>query len=264
MISPLLKSAIEMFEHAVEHYMAGSDRDRKLMVLHCDQAVELILKDKVRDSGESVFLKNGQTVTYYDAIKLLEKKGIKIPEKPDLELLHDQRNVIQHKGAQVSQSDAEFYIRKSFEFVKRFLRDELDKIIGDMIDKRYLEVFGIKAVEIPYIAESERETEDISEMLRHAREFEILSHKYLESLGLVNTHRYTASKLIQKLRTSGIRIKVEDKNNLKQFFAIRNQIAHTDYVPSKVEIKLLIDSIRKINCKLRQKLEIKIDNSHPT
>ena len=82
MISPLLKSAIEIFEHAVEHYMAGSDRDRKLTVLHCDQAVELILKDKVRDSGESVFLKNGQTIAYHDAIKLLESKGIKISEKP--------------------------------------------------------------------------------------------------------------------------------------------------------------------------------------
>jgi len=254
MISPLLNSAIEMFEHAVEHYLAGNDRDRKLMVLHCDQAVELILKDKVRDSGESVFLKNGQTITYHDAIRLLENKGVKIPEKPDLELLHDQRNVIQHKGAQVSQSDAEFYIRKSLEFVKRFLSDELDKMIEDMIDRRYLEVFGIEAAEIPFTPESERDIEDISEMLTHAREFEILAHKYLESLGLVDIHRYTASKLIQKLRTSGIRIKVEDKNKLKQFFAIRNQIAHTDYVPTKVEIKPLITSIRKLNWRLRQKL----------
>lgn len=253
MISPILNSALEMFEHAVEHYMAGGDRDRKLTVLHCDQAIELIIKDKVRDSGESIFLKNGQTIAYHEAIRLLENKGLTIPEKPNLELMHDQRNVIQHKGAQVSQSDAEFYIQMSFDFVKRFLKEELDKKIENMIDSRYLEVFGIKTAVMP-VSDIEQEDVDISTMLIHAREFEILARTYLESQGQTDTHKYTDSKLIQKLRTSGVRINVEDKDKLEQFFVIRNKIAHTDYVPTKIEIKLLTGSIRKINWKLKQKL----------
>lgn len=257
MISPLLSNAVEMFEHAIEHYMAGNERDRKLMVLHCDQAVELILKEKLRDLGGSIFLKNGQTIAYHDAMKtLLENKGIKIPEKPDLEILHDQRNVIQHKGAQVSPSDAEFYIRKSFDFFKRFLNNELGKNIEDMIDKRYLEVFNIEVAEIPLAQEDEREIEDISKILVHTREFEILAYKYLTSKGIIDVQRYTGLRLVQEIiNLRDIRIKPQDLNKLKQFFAIRNKIAHTDYVPSMAELEPLVAIIRKLNWKLISKLE---------
>lgn len=244
-----------MFEHAIEHYMADGDRDRKLTVLHCDQAIELIIKDKVRDSGASVFLKNGQTITYYDAIKLLEDKGLKIPEKPNLELMHDQRNVIQHKGAQVSQSDAEFYVQMSFDFIKRFMKEELNQNIENMINNQYLEIFNVKTAVLP-ISQNISEYPDISTMLMHSREFEVLAYMYLESKGQNTQQVFPISKLIQKLRTSGIKINVEDKYKIVHFFSLRNKIAHTDYVPTELEIKLLTRAIRKVNMKIKIKLGI--------
>lgn len=258
MISPLLSNAVEMFEHAIEHYMSGNERDRKMMVLHCDQAIELILKEKLRDLGESIFLKNGQTITYYNALKKLsENKGVKIPEKPDLELLHDQRNVIQHKGAQVSESDAEFYIRKSYNFVKRFLNDELGRKIEDMVDRRYLEIFVVKIPKIPFpfVLEGEREIEEISKTLTHAREFEILAHQYIASKGITGVQRYAGLILIQQLKKLGVKIKPQDEVKLNKFFDIRNQIAHTDYIPSKSELRPLVTAMRKLNWKLRSNLD---------
>jgi len=98
-LSPLLKFGLESLEHALEQYIIGTDKSRRFGILHCDLAIELILKEKLRTLGESIFIKNGRTLDYHDVLnKLINNKGVVIPEHADLELIHDVRNLIQHKG----------------------------------------------------------------------------------------------------------------------------------------------------------------------
>lgn len=143
-LSPLLRFSLDSFEEAVEQYMKGTEKSKRFVVLHCDHAVELILKEKLLSLGDSIFVKagSGRTIEFHDALnKLINNKGILIPEFPYLEMIHDTRNIIQHGGASVSQQQAESYIKIVYEFMKRFFKEELNLNLKKFLDDRYHRIF---------------------------------------------------------------------------------------------------------------------------
>ena len=75
--SPMFKHAIESFQHGLEHYLEGSERSRKFALLHIDQAVELMLKEKIVQLGKSIYKSNGSTLSMHEALKSL--KELKLP-----------------------------------------------------------------------------------------------------------------------------------------------------------------------------------------
>ena len=73
----------------------------KFALLHVDQAVELLLKERVRAGGKSIHKPNNskETISIWGAYEVLTKElKVAIPEKTDLELLHEERNNIQHNS----------------------------------------------------------------------------------------------------------------------------------------------------------------------
>jgi hypothetical protein len=54
--SPLFQSSMELLGHSITHFNGTSELDRKLVILHLSNAVELLLKDMVLDSGHLSFL----------------------------------------------------------------------------------------------------------------------------------------------------------------------------------------------------------------
>jgi hypothetical protein len=143
-LSPLLRSGLEVLDHGLWHFFrSDTSTDMKFAVLHVDQAIELFLKEKVRASGRSIYKNPKETITVFGAYELLKALGIKIPEKPDLELLHEERNNIQHKYATLSAEDAAFHIDKAMRFLKRFLKDELGVLIEAHVPTEYLEQLGL-------------------------------------------------------------------------------------------------------------------------
>ncbi len=139
--SPLLRSAFEVLEHGLWHYLrSNTTMDMKFALLHIDQAIELLLKEKVRASGRSIYKNPKETITIWGAYDILEKEiGCKIPEKADLELLHEERNNIQHKYSNPSQEDAVFHVEKAMGFIKRFVSAELKLDLKDFLPKDQLE-----------------------------------------------------------------------------------------------------------------------------
>ena len=140
-LSPLLRSAFEVLEHGLWHFFrSDTTTDMKFALLHVDQAVELILKEKVRSSGNSIYKNPKETITIWGAYDILENKvQCAIPEKPNLELLHEERNSIQHKYANPTPEDAAFHVDNAVAFIARFLRDELGHDIAEYIPSEYLE-----------------------------------------------------------------------------------------------------------------------------
>jgi hypothetical protein len=140
-LSPLLRSAFETLEHGLWHYLrSNTTPDMKFALLHVDQAIELLFKEKVRSAGKSIYKNPKETITIWGAYDILEKElSCKIPEKPDLELLHEERNNIQHKYANPSPDDAAFHLEKAMLFIRRFLKDELNIDIADFVASEYLE-----------------------------------------------------------------------------------------------------------------------------
>jgi hypothetical protein len=139
--SPLLRSAAEVLEHGLWHFFRSDTvPDMKLAIMHVDQAVELAMKEKVRAAGKSIYKNPKETITIWGAYDILEKElGCKIPEKANLELLHEERNNIQHKYANTSPEDAAFHVTNAVEFMKRFLKDELGVEIYDFVASEFLD-----------------------------------------------------------------------------------------------------------------------------
>jgi hypothetical protein len=143
--SPLLRSGLEVLEHGLWHFdRTDTPTDLKFAIMHVDQAIELFLKEKVRASGKSINKpKNSkETLGLYSLYDILEKElGCSIPEKADLELLHEERNAIQHKYLNPSAEDASFHIGNGVAFIARFLREELDENVYDYVPSRFLDEF---------------------------------------------------------------------------------------------------------------------------
>jgi hypothetical protein len=140
-LSPLLRSAFEVMEHGLWHFLRSSTSlDMKLALLHVDQAIELLLKERVRRGGQSIYKNPKETISIWGAYEILENKlSCRIPEKPDLELLHEERNNIQHKYANPSPEDAAFHLENGVKFIQRFVKDELKLDLADFIPSEFLE-----------------------------------------------------------------------------------------------------------------------------
>ena len=140
-ISPLLRSAFEVLNHGLWHFFRSqTTTDMKFALLHVDQAVELLLKERVRAGGKSIYKNPKETITIWGAYDLLANElHVTIPERPDLELLHEERNSIQHKYANPSPDDAAFHIEKAMKFIRRFVKDELKLDIKLYVSAEYLD-----------------------------------------------------------------------------------------------------------------------------
>ena len=139
-LSPLLRSAFEVLEHGLWHYLrSNTSPDMKFALLHVDQSVELLLKERVRSAGISIYKNPKETITIWGAYDILENRvKCRIPEKANLELLHEERNSIQHKYSNPSPEDAAFHIDNAVKFIKRFVEDELGLNLSDYIPGEYL------------------------------------------------------------------------------------------------------------------------------
>src|SRR5271170_1099536 len=102
-----------------------------------------MLKECIRDAGRSIMKSPKETITIWGAYAILEDLHISIPEKPDLELLHEERNNIQHKYANPSAEDATFHVDRAMKFIKRFLKDELTLDLVDFIPSEFLDRLGL-------------------------------------------------------------------------------------------------------------------------
>ncbi|MGA8036367.1 MAG: hypothetical protein WA823_13360 [Candidatus Acidiferrales bacterium] len=141
-LSPLVRSAFEVLEHGLFHFLrSDNSTDMKFALMHIDQAVELFLKEKVRDSGISIYKdKSKETITRWRAFEILENElKVKTPEKPDLELLHEERNNIQHKYSNPSADDAGFHVEKAMIFIRRFVKNELNLDLREHVSTRFLD-----------------------------------------------------------------------------------------------------------------------------
>jgi hypothetical protein len=139
-LSPLLRSAFEVLNHGLWHFFrSNTAADMKFSLLHVDQSIELMLKECVRAGGKSIYKNPKETITIWGAYDILNDLKITIPEKPDLELLHEERNNIQHKYSNPSSDDAAFHIQKAMGFIRRFVRDELKLDIKEYVPAEYLD-----------------------------------------------------------------------------------------------------------------------------
>lgn len=146
--SPLFVSSMELIAHSIDLYAEGAVKKHKFVILHLANAVELILKDKVIDTGKSIYKENNKmTIGIWECFKALEAQNISITERPVIELLIDDRNTIQHRFGFPNSESVFFYLKSTLEFFKRFLSDEYSLNITEILllhtNEENLELVGI-------------------------------------------------------------------------------------------------------------------------
>jgi hypothetical protein len=139
--SPLFASSMELLVHAIELYRANNQRKFKFIILHLANSIELILKDLLIDKNESIFYNQkdnqNKTINTWDAFRKLAEHDVKIPNRPIIELLIDDRNTIQHKFGFPDAVCVFYYLESVISFLKQILNDEYGIDLADVL-KTYL------------------------------------------------------------------------------------------------------------------------------
>jgi len=141
--SPLFHSALDLLAHASEHYVGTEERDRKLVILHLANSIELLLKDRLLDLGISIYESQKQTKTITRVFADLEKQNVLVPQKHIIELLIDERNNIQHRFGSPNSLMVKYYFDNSLKFFEEFMNSafglELREYLSNLVDMHIMQ-----------------------------------------------------------------------------------------------------------------------------
>ena len=127
--SPIMRFALEVFEHALESYVGKQPRHRKFAVLGLAQAVELAIKATLVEKNVSIYEKDGnRTLNPHGAMLSLAKLwGVeRMPMQARIELLIDERNAIQHRYGSVDDVTMDYHMQTAFSALADILQREFD------------------------------------------------------------------------------------------------------------------------------------------
>src|SRR5439155_15351432 len=123
---PMLKQALNALKHGLEHRAAGSVGDRGFAFEHIDQAAELLLKEKVRQLGETIYKRGHETISLYEAKAKLDQRQVEVQSWPAVETVREHRDTIHHEGYVPDRDTTEVYLDDVMPFFETFLRDQFD------------------------------------------------------------------------------------------------------------------------------------------
>lgn len=137
--SPLFHSALDLLAHACEHYIGGQERDRRFVILHLANAVELLLKDRLLDLQISIYENQRITKTITKVLSDLERQNVNIPQKHIIELLIDERNTLQHRFGSPNTVMVKYYFDNCLRFFEEFMNAgfglELREYLSNLLDE---------------------------------------------------------------------------------------------------------------------------------
>jgi uncharacterized protein YutE (UPF0331/DUF86 family) len=259
MPSPLIRSAEELVVHGLEHFTMGvTALDFKLAIMHFDQAVELVLKEKVRTLGVSIYKPDMKTtIGIQSCYDILSKHKVEIPEKANLELLHDERNIIQHKYANPDEDTASFHVENALQFLERFFYEEFKSKFSDFVPPRLLESKRLRVLSpnakirtLMRSAAANVLRDPSSAVLSLATAFESALQTAWQSLDeRARSKPWSRRNMVVDLTNSG-GLSGQDSRIVVPLLDIRNKIAHTDEVPSSDDAEKLYHQVLAVIEKL--------------
>lgn len=251
--SPLFQSSIELLGHSITHFNGTSELDRKLVILHLSNSVELLLKDMVLDCGESIYKNQKETVTIHGCIDILSAKKIAVPYINKLELLIDERNALQHRFGSPNELTAIFYMSVALDFfrsvLKQYYSQDFDELLPQFADEKDLVALRMRE------PSNDSELENLKKLAKvHPLGALLSAIAYLEKailrfgtkVGL--SDRYYSSMPISAryLEANGIELPAGLRDRLEQTRRIRNLAAHGRADPSRDDVAAAIAAIEEL------------------
>lgn len=248
--SPMLRYALESFEHGLFHYLDGTPLGRRFALLHVDHAIELIIKERLIRMGKSIFKSDGKTLNLHEAFNSIARE-VSLPERPRLEDLHDLRNTVQHKGLALDELTTEFYLTEAYQFVRRFLNEELDIELQAHLPRPFVKAMEGLAFPPASLTEEAKVRLSEAESLYSSGAYEMAVITAFVALEI--TARETAKsskpsplwKLIRQFVDTG-EMSGEMWGRFEQVARIRNRVAHTGGGISKQEARKALDDLSEV------------------
>lgn len=134
--SPILRFALEVFDHSLANATSTNPRDWKMAVMSLAQSVELAVKAALVEQNVPIYDKKaGMTITIRDALgKLAELwDQDRVDMHSRLELLVDERNAIQHKYGAIDEVTLDYHMETVFAVLRELLQREFDIELDDWI-----------------------------------------------------------------------------------------------------------------------------------
>jgi hypothetical protein len=253
--SPLFQSTMELLGHSLTHYNGKNELDRKLVILHLANAIELILKDLVLDAGDSIYKSPKETITIHGCLSSLDAKGIKLPFLNKIELLIDERNALQHRFGSPNQLTSIFYMNIAQEFFKEVLKKyyglDYNEVIGQFADEQALAALRLSE------PSNDQELEKLQELaklhplgalLSAWSYFEKTTEDFVEKAGLnFGPRRPFAMELSRgRLERYGVVIPEDLRVKIDAMRYIRNMAAHGHAEPTREDVINTINAIESL------------------
>jgi HEPN domain-containing protein len=253
-LSPLLNGAIEDLANALEHAQTGSEIDNKYSVIHAATAIELILKEKLRSIGMSIFRKRppDHSLDYYDYLQALHDKNISVPFESDIELLHKERNSCIHLGAKPDKEKTRWLLSIAKQFMEKFCYTQLNFDISKYLplevkseilsqaERAHMSPAGI------YLANAEMamyEQNYAEAVLNAETAIQLLIKDYL------NSRKIEVEPIFQNLMNLIEREKKLPKyllDTINEVHKLRNNVAHLTVIPDRTTAQKSINLTRII------------------
>jgi len=247
-----------MMLHAIEHLKKGTERDMGFAVLHADNSIELLLKELVRSKGIRVMDTKGYSLAYYKCVDKLIKVGLKIPEIPDIDLLHTERNNIYHLGNKPDKEKAEWLVYDvALSLVQRMCKDELNYDINTFSKEFRLSEETMQDIELTRNQIVNQYLSKASKALNMElfEETVIMSYIGIEALlrGYVSAE-FASSRMMMKvikeknIFSQGLLAKFEALRNMRNFVA--HGMSRVDEKEAKFALGVFKDVINEIGLPL--------------
>ena len=269
--SPLFQSSFDLFSHSIEHFNLGTERDRKFVIMHLANAVELIFKDLMLDLGLSIYKNPKETITITGAIETLSKdKQIKIPHLNKLELLIDERNALQHRYGFPNELTTIFYMEATYSFFKEFLQEnynlDIEIVLQDFLNEDDLTIFNLRSVTnlteldklhkltkihpvgalLSLYAYFEGQMNSIREVVMDSA---IDNEKDLR----LSLFRYSNPDSFMRISNEyNIQLEEQIRKKLIDFRNVRNQVAHGRETVKSQEVIDLINMVKELEPKIKE------------
>ena len=250
--SPLFQSAMELLGHSVLHFNGSKELDRKLVILHLANAIELILKDLVLDSGDSIYKGPKETISIHGCIKSLQEKSIDIPYLNKVELLIDERNALQHRFGSPNELTAIFYMNIAQDFFRDILKchydQEYEEVITQFVEEKELHAFKMREPNDDAELENLKKLSNVhplGALLSAMTYFEKKIVDFSSSIGLEDDFRrrpYWAMLSHRSLEQFGVDIPDNLRKEMDETRRLRNVVAHGRKEPTKEEVASAINS----------------------
>ncbi|MCX7252272.1 MAG: hypothetical protein NTX37_12390 [Burkholderiales bacterium] len=251
--SPLFQSSMELLGHSITHFNGTSELDRKLVILHLSNSVELLLKDMILDSGDSIYKNPKETITIHGCIELLATKKISVPFLNKLELLIDERNALQHRFGSPNELTAIFYMNVALEFfrsiVKQHYGQDFDELIAQFADDK--DLVALKMREPSNDSELENlkklgKVHPLGALLSAVAYLEKTMLQFGSKVGIGERFAPSLPVSARYLEVNGIELPAGLRDRLENTRRLRNQAAHGRAEPTREDVVAAVSSVEEL------------------